>query len=743
LREVFSGRLKNIYHLIIFDKLQLIMKMSLRLLLTACAISLLVACGNNGNNTSTVDSEKSAATSNCQGSPLGTAPDTQILVVDAYRSPASTAAQESPIKPRDLSVAPTAASVSLGAPLASLSASMQKSNESAASATSSEVGKPLKIGFGRDVPQTSTAAATQQVLKWQTTASGGQVAAINFNSTGAKGIRIGLLVTQLPETAKLRFYAAGAATAFEVKGADVLKVLATNLAAGDKSDAGRTYWGPSIDAANATLEIELPNGTSTNTVNVAMPQVMHMTMSANDIGELPAISAMSSGTDGVKIDPICSVDVTCAQTLPAASHAVAAMSFIFADGNGGLYGGVCSGTLLNDSTNSGTPYMLTANHCISTQTVASTLTTKFEYRSKVCNNPVNYTYFDTTPVGAKLLHTARKYDGTLLQLNGKPSSPNPLYAGWDATTAPAIGLDTTGVHHPLGIEQRMTRSKVSRYFTRDPNPTSFGLFDANVTTADILGVDSIYGFVQAGSSGSGLFSGTDNNPKLIGILSGASNNGLCTTADPTKSMPQLTSYGRFDVAFNAGMKAFLSPPVVPPVVPPITPPVVPPVVPPVTPPVTPPVAPITSPSRLPVYRFYIPQSGMYFYTIYTSERDSILATMTSKFTYEGVAFYAVASPTAGFDAIYRFRNNLNGSYLFTISDVEKASILQNYPQYVLEGTAWYAEKGTAGGGSPLYRFRTNNGSHIYTAYESEKASILANYPSFVLEGPAYYVKLAP
>jgi hypothetical protein len=97
----------------------------------------------------------------------------------------------------------------------------------------------------------------------------------------------------------------------------------------------------------------------------------------------------------------------------------------------------------------------------------------------------------------------------------------------------------------------------------------------------------------------------------------------------------------------------------------------------------------------------------------------------------------------GFDAIYRFRNNLNGSYLYTISDVEKASILKNYPQYVLEGTAWYAEKGTSSGKVPLYRFRTNNGNHIYTAYDSEKASILANYPSFVLEGPAYYVKLTP
>jgi hypothetical protein len=86
---------------------------------------------------------------------------------------------------------------------------------------------------------------------------------------------------------------------------------------------------------------------------------------------------------------------------------------------------------------------------------------------------------------------------------------------------------------------------------------------------------------------------------------------------------------------------------------------------------------------------------------------------------------------------------VNGSYLYTISEVEKNSILQGYPQYVLEGTAWYAEPSAAGGGSPLYRFRTNNNSHIYTAYESERASIIANYPSFVFEGPAYYVKLTP
>ena len=207
------------------------MKKSFRLLLAASTLAILTACGNN--NSGTADNASSTASSS------STAANVQLVQsVDAYRPPENASAQASPMKARDLSAAPTAANISLGAPLASQTAAARKNN---ATVTDDHMGKPLQIGFGRSVTQTASAAATQQVLKWQATKSGGQVAAINFSSTGAKGIRIGLLVTQLPETATLRFYAKGAATAFEVKGAEVLEVLAANLAAGDKTDEGRTY----------------------------------------------------------------------------------------------------------------------------------------------------------------------------------------------------------------------------------------------------------------------------------------------------------------------------------------------------------------------------------------------------------------------------------------------------------------------------------------------------------------------
>lgn len=657
------------------------MKTSLKLLLAATAISVLAACGNN-TTSNTADAAKAAALT---GSPLGNVPDALTMSVDAYKPPVNEQAV-SPMKARNLSLAPSATSIALGAPLASMAA--------AANATTVTLGKPLQVGFARAVPQTSSEAATQQALKWKTTPSGGNVAALSFSSTGAKGLRLGLLVTKLPETATLRYYTNGAATAFEVSGKDVLSTLARNLASGDKSDAGRTYWGPTFENAEMTLEIDLPAGLSTDSLEVSIPTVMHSFRSLND-AEAMSLSDPSK---------TCNVDVNCASPRPAVSDAVSKLNFV----ENGL-GYTCTGTMLNNSANDGTPYLLTANHCIDSQTVASTLTTNWFLRSASCNSP----NFGSTgfPAGATLLYTAFSTDSTLLRLAFNNSTAyGVLFAGWDASPA-AAGLAVADIHHPKGDPQRISKGSLLDYYFRD---AAGNYFYSNVTNSTFYGVTLTSGLVEPGSSGSGLFKNiTGTNPQLIGQLWGGAP-GTCTTPTSTTSNPQELAFGRFDKAFNAGMKVFLSPDTVAP-----------------------------NPNRQPVYRFYNVQSNVYFYTISSAERNTILATLSNSLTYEGIAFYASPTPATGYSAIYRFRNTVNGSYLYTISDVEKNSILQGYPQYVLEGTAWFAEPSAAGGGSPLYRFRTNNNSHIYTAYESERASIIANYPSFVFEGPAYYVKLAP
>jgi lysyl endopeptidase len=197
------------------------METNLKQLLVSSVLALLTACGNN---TSTSNGINSSTTVSLTGSPLGNAPSNAAQAADAYTPQVNGQKAESPMKVRDMSAVPVATHIALGAPVANQSATFSSQ------ATNNTEGKPFQIGFARDVAQTGTPSLTKQALKWQANATGGRVAALNFNSTSAKGLRIGLVVTQLSAGATLRFYAKGAVNAYEVNGAD------------------------------ATIEIELPGG---------------------------------------------------------------------------------------------------------------------------------------------------------------------------------------------------------------------------------------------------------------------------------------------------------------------------------------------------------------------------------------------------------------------------------------------------------------------------------------------------
>ena len=135
-------------------------------------------------------------------------------------------------------------------------------------------------------------------------------------------------------------------------------------------------------------------------------------------------------------------------------------------------------------------------------------------------------------------------------------------------------------------------------------------------------------------------------------------------------------------------------------------------------------------------------SGSYFFTIYDSERDSALA-LHPEWKLEGTAFYTSRVAAPGLSPVHRFQSKINGSYLYTIYDAERADIVANYSDFfVYEGVSWHARQTEAAGYTPLYRFRNKvNGTYIFSSYESEKESIIANYAAiFELEGIAYYVR---
>ena len=135
-------------------------------------------------------------------------------------------------------------------------------------------------------------------------------------------------------------------------------------------------------------------------------------------------------------------------------------------------------------------------------------------------------------------------------------------------------------------------------------------------------------------------------------------------------------------------------------------------------------------------------TGAYFFTIYDDERTAALAN-NPNWRLEGAAFWASLAPGAALSPVHRFRNVNNGSYLYTIYEAEKAEISTNYAgTFAYEGVAWYAQQTPDAGWSPLYRFRNLlNGTYLFSAYEAEKDAIVANYSAvFKLEGVAYYVR---
>jgi PQQ-like domain len=190
--------------------------------------------------------------------------------------------------------------------------------------------------------------------------------------------------------------------------------------------------------------------------------------------------------------------------------------------------GSCTGTLLNNVTNDQKPYLLTANHCISTQVEAQSATVYWNYNTG--DSPPGGT---PTTHGANLLATGTSSDFSLLFLTG--SVPGGLFfSGWNSTAFNSTAA-STGIHHPEASHKR-----ISFGTARQPNAGNC------LPGAQCLRVDWSSGVTEPGSSGSGLWIGNPadpGGPRLIGNLSA----GVSSCGGAPSSM--WDTYGRFSVTY--------------------------------------------------------------------------------------------------------------------------------------------------------------------------------------------------
>jgi lysyl endopeptidase len=187
--------------------------------------------------------------------------------------------------------------------------------------------------------------------------------------------------------------------------------------------------------------------------------------------------------------------------------------------------GFCTGAMVNNTTQDGTPYFLSANHCMGGN--ANNWVFKFDYERPGCANtggPGSPTSGSFTQ-GATIRASSAGSDFALLQLNATPpASHNIFYAGWDRTGA--VPPNSIGIHHPQGDRKKIC-------FDNDPATAQ------NWQGAACWRIGNWEeGTTEPASSGSPLF---DPNHRIIGQLFGG-----------TASCTSITNdfYGRFSVSWD-------------------------------------------------------------------------------------------------------------------------------------------------------------------------------------------------
>lgn len=152
----------------------------------------------------------------------------------------------------------------------------------------------------------------------------------------------------------------------------------------------------------------------------------------------------------------CRVDATCIGTseLEAVENLREAVARITFMEDGITY--ACTATLLADQDYTGTPYLLTANHCFSTPAVAASLTAYFDYRTDVCDGTEPNLFGLPQVSGSTLLVTAPENDLTLVELSGLPSG-DAHFMGW-TPDRPVHGEVMHSVTHPGGRSQTWATS---------------------------------------------------------------------------------------------------------------------------------------------------------------------------------------------------------------------------------------------------------------------------------------------
>ncbi len=190
---------------------------------------------------------------------------------------------------------------------------------------------------------------------------------------------------------------------------------------------------------------------------------------------------------------------------------------------------LCSGAMINNTAYDGTPYFLTAQHCVNTQATADETVFYFNYEATKCNDRQGEN--SQTLSGSDLIAVTDIdiLDFAMLKMSkAPPENYQPYLAGWNRSTAPAKNV--TGIHHPAGDIKK---------FSYDEDRPVTGTFSEYRSGSHWLVAEFEIGTTQGGSSGSPMF---DENHRIVGDLSGGPQDETC---DGLRNL-----YQKFDLSWD-------------------------------------------------------------------------------------------------------------------------------------------------------------------------------------------------
>lgn len=297
----------------------------------------------------------------------------------------------------------------------------------------------------------------------------------------------------------------------KIYSSDFSKSIRVLTAADNNVD--NVFWTPIIEASDVIVELSVPK----RELNEFKFNIFQINQGYRTFAQ----STEKSGS--------CNVDVACSES----SGWEREISSVAVISTGGTT--FCSGFMVNNTENDGTPFFMTAKHCSITSSNASSLVAYWNYQTSKCGGRRDGKKKEFSS-GSQFLSSSSKSDFTLVRLNQRPRpSWKVKYAGWDRSGVDAVSA--TAIHHPATDEKSIS-------FEHESTTVTAYLKEAIPGDSTHVRVeDWDIGTTEPGSSGSPLF---DQNHRVIGQLHG----GYASCSSQTSDW-----YGRFYTSWEGGGSA--------------------------------------------------------------------------------------------------------------------------------------------------------------------------------------------